>query len=73
MALKMPAEITKKGSLLDRLFAMVTAHPQTASCADPNDGSLPPDSCRAGRMLLTAESGQLRTQASQQKQLTSHG
>src|ERR1700746_2183854 len=61
MALKMSAEITKKDSLLDKLFAMATAHPQTPSCAAPSDGSLPPDSCRARRMLLTAELGQQET------------
>ena len=35
------------------------------SCAVPTDGSLSPDSCRARRMLLTAESGQFRTTALQ--------
>src|SRR5260370_1742043 len=38
----------------------VTGHLQP-SCAVPSDGSLSPDSCRAPRMLLTAESGQKRS------------
>ncbi len=33
------------------------------SRAVPNDGSFSPDSCRARRMLLTAELGQQRTPA----------
>src|SRR6266849_758409 len=36
------------------------------SCTVPTDGSLSPDSFRARRMLLTAESGHKRTLALQQ-------